>query len=174
MLDLQGGFFQARLGEVNLVDDGDDFEVVLGGEVGVGERLRLDALRGVDDEQRPFAGRERARDLVAEIHVPGGVDEVELVTLAVAGLVVQPDGVGLDGDAALALEVHGVEHLVLALAQAQSAGELEQAVGQRGLAVVNVGDDGEVADARGLGHGRHTGSKPPVCHSLTGAGRAGR
>jgi hypothetical protein len=56
---------------------------VVDGEVGVGEGLRLDALRGVDDQQRALAGGERARDLVAEVDVAGGVDEVELVGLAV-------------------------------------------------------------------------------------------
>ena len=39
----------------------------------------------------------------------------------------------------------------LHLALADGAGELEQPVGQRGLAVVDVGDDAEVADA-GLVH----------------------
>ena len=52
----------------------------------------------------------------------------------------------LDGDPALALQVHGVEELLLHLARLEGAGELEQAVGQRGLAVVDVRDDGEVAD----------------------------
>ena len=52
----------------------------------------------------------------------------------------------LDGDAALALEVHGVEDLRLHLARLQRAGHLEEAVGQRRLAVVDVRDDGEVAD----------------------------
>ena len=50
-----------------------------------------------------------------------GVDEIELVGVAVlgslgGGLVHHADGVGLDGDAALAFEVHGVEHLRLHLA----------------------------------------------------------
>ena len=71
-------------GQVDLVDDGDEFEIVLDGEIGVGERLRLDALRGVDDEQRALAGRKRARDLVREIDVAGRVDQVEDVVLAVA------------------------------------------------------------------------------------------
>jgi hypothetical protein len=44
----------------------------------------------------------------------------------------------------------------LHLALAQSAAHLDQAVGQRRLAVVDVGDDGEVADAGGRnGGGRH-------------------
>ena len=66
--------------------------------------------------------------------------------LAVLRLVVEPDGVGLDGDAALALEVHGVEHLLHHFALRQRAGVLEQAVGQRRLAVVDMRDDREISD----------------------------
>ena len=52
----------------------------------------------------------------------------------------------LDGDAALALEVHRVEDLVDRLLGVHRAGERQEPVGQRRLAVVDVGDDGEVAD----------------------------
>ena len=47
-------------------------------------RLRLDALRGVDDQQRALARGQRARDLVGEVDVAGRVDQVQLVGLAVA------------------------------------------------------------------------------------------
>ena len=47
---------------------------------------------------------------------------------------------------ALALEVERVEHLRLHLALLQHAGGFDQAVGQGGLAVVDVGDDAEIAD----------------------------
>ena len=77
---------------------------------------------------------------------PGRVDQVQDVDLAVVGLVGQPDRVRLDRDAALALEIHAVEHLRLHLAGLQGARHLEETVGQRRLAVVDVGDDGEVAD----------------------------
>ena len=140
------GALDVGAGEIDLVDDGDDLEAVGDGEVGVGEGLGLDALRCVDDEQRAFAGGEGARDFVGEVDVAGGVDEVELVGFAVVRLVHHADGVGLDGDAALALEVHGVEHLGLHLARGERAGELEQPVGEGGLAVVDVRDDREVAD----------------------------
>ena len=58
-------------------------EVVVDREVGVGERLRLDALRRVDDEHGALAGGERARDLVGEVDVAGRVDQVQLVLVAV-------------------------------------------------------------------------------------------
>ena len=57
-----------------------------------------------------------------------------------------PHGVELDRDAALALEVERVEHLLLHLTLLQRPGRLDQAVGQRGLAVVDVRDDAEVAN----------------------------
>ncbi len=50
----------------------------------VGERLRLDALRGVDDEDGALAGLQAVADLVGEVDVTGRVDEVEPVGQAVA------------------------------------------------------------------------------------------
>jgi len=77
--------------------------------------------------------------------VPRGVDQVELVGLAVTGGIGQGDGLALDGDAALALQVEPVQELVLELALAHHPAVLDQAVGQGGLAVVDVRDDAEVA-----------------------------
>ena len=70
--------------QVDLVEHRDQLEAGLDRRVGVGDRLRLDALGGVDDQQRPLAGGEAARDLVGEVDVAGGVDQVQVVGLAVA------------------------------------------------------------------------------------------
>ena len=56
-------------------------------EVGIGQRLRFDALAGVDHQQRALAGLQAARDLVGEIDVAGRIDQIELIGLAVVGLV---------------------------------------------------------------------------------------
>ena len=69
------------LRQVDLVDDRDDLQVVLDRQVGVRERLRLEPLRGVHQQERALARLERARDLVCEVDVPRRVDQVELVTL---------------------------------------------------------------------------------------------
>ena len=60
----------------------------------------------------PSHAARRAGHLVREVDVARRVDEVQRVRLAVARLVEQAHGVGLDRDPALALEVHRVEHLV--------------------------------------------------------------
>ena len=119
----------------------------LDGEVRVRERLRLDALRRVDEQERSFTGRKRSRDLVREIDVARRVDEVQDVLLAILCRVGEPNRVRFDCDAALAFEIHRVEDLRFHLASLQRAGDLEKAVRQRRLAVVDVRDDREVADA---------------------------
>lgn len=52
----------------------------------------------------------------------------------------------LDGDAAFPLDRVGIEELVLHLALGDGAGQFHQPVGKSGLAVVNVGNDGKIAD----------------------------
>ena len=57
--------------------------------------------------------------------MPGRVDQVEDVVPAVPGAVVQPDRVGLDGDAPLSLQVHGVEDLVRHFTLGKSSGPFQ-------------------------------------------------
>ncbi len=90
----------------------------------------------------------------------GGIDQVELVLLAIAGGVVQGRGLGLDGNPALTLQVHGIKDLRFHFTIGQAAAQLDDAVSQSRLAVVDVGDDGKVADVlhvplrrRGKNHG---------------------
>ena len=148
LLDLLADALGVGGGEVDLVDDGHDLVVVLDRLVDVGQGLRLDALRGIDDQQRALARGEAAAHFIGEVDVAGRVHEVELVGHAVLGPL-EPHRLGLDGDPALALDLHIVEHLRIAghLAVAKPAGRLDQPVGKRRLAVVDVGDDGKIPNS---------------------------
>jgi uncharacterized membrane protein YkvA (DUF1232 family) len=53
---------------------------------------------------------------------------------------------GLDGNPSLAFEVHRVQHLGGHLPLGKGAGALQKPVGQRRLPVVNVSDNGKIAD----------------------------
>ena len=77
VLDLVPDRVDHRAREVDLVDDRDDLQPGVDGKIQVADGLRLDPLRGVDDEDGTLARGERAGDFVGEIDVPGGVDEVE-------------------------------------------------------------------------------------------------
>ena len=113
--------------QIDLVEHHDDLMVVVDCLVHIGERLRLDALGRIDDQQRAFAGGQRAAHLIGEIDMARRVDEVEGVGPAIGGRVVEADGLRLDGDPALAFQVHIVEHLVAHLALGQAAAGLDQA-----------------------------------------------
>ena len=132
--------------QIYLVENGNDFVVVIEGHIDVGEGLRLHALGGVHHEQRAFAGRKRTGDFVAEVHVSGGVDEVQNVLGAVLVGVGNAHGLRLDGDASFAFQIHFVEVLVAGFAGAHHAGVFQNAVGKGGLAVIDMGDDAEITD----------------------------
>ena len=134
-------FDGARVGAVDLVDDDDGLEAhpqrLRHHEFG----LRQRTLGGVDQHQRAVHHVENALDLAAEIGMARRIDDVDAGVLPL-----HRRGLGQNGDAALALQVVGIHRaLNLALVVAVDAGLLQQAIDQRGLAVVDVGDDGDVA-----------------------------
>ncbi len=146
VFDLRDDPLGLRRRQVDLVDHRHDFDALLGRGVAIGDGLRFDALRGIDHQQRAFARRQRTRHLVREIHVPGRVDQVEQIGLPVPRAILKRRGLRLDRDAALALEIHGIEHLRFHFAVRESAAQLDETVGKRGLAVIDVRDDGKISN----------------------------
>ena len=76
-----------------------------------------------------------------------GINQIELIGLAILGLIFEPNGLGLDGDAALALYIHIIEHLLGHFTGTQSAADLDQPVGNCRFAMIDMGNDREVPDA---------------------------
>ena len=70
-----------------------------------------------------------------------GIDQVQVVDLTIARLEAQCGGLRLDGDPALFLYIHRVEHLCFHLAIGETTATMNDAISQRRFAVVNVGDD---------------------------------
>jgi hypothetical protein len=134
------------LGPVDLVHHQDGAEPVgqrlLEHEAGLGHH----ALDGVDQQQDAIHHAEHPLHLSPEVGVAGRVHELDPRPLPLDG-----GGLGEDGDATLPLEVLAVEGaLGHGLMGPEHAREAEHAVDQGRLAVVDVGDDGEVAQR---GHG---------------------
>ena len=133
---------------VDLVDDDHDGQTGVDGvtqhEAGLGHR----ALEGVDEQQGAVGHLEHALHLAAEVGVARGVDDVDLDVLVLDG-----DVLGEDGDATLALLVVGIQDAVLdLLVCAEGVRRAEKLVNEGGLAVVDVRDDGDVAEVL-LTHG---------------------
>ena len=146
--------YRLRLGlrQVDLVQNRQHFQVLLDGGIAVGDGLGFHALGCVHHQQRPFTGRQGAGHLVREVHVSGGINEIQLVGLAITGRVVQRHALRLDGDATLTLQLHGIQHLFFELTLTEAATDLNKAVRQRGFTMIDVGDDGEVANILDVSH----------------------
>ena len=102
--------------------------------------LRHRPFGGVDQHEDAVDHAEDALDLAAEIGMAGRIDDVDARILPG-----DRGAFGQDGDAALALQLVGI-HRALGdlLIGAEGAALAQQLVDQRGLAVVDMGDDGEV------------------------------
>ena len=150
--DLGGVAVRVGGGQVDLVEHRDDVQVAVQRQIEVGQRLGLDALGGVHQQHGALARLQRPRHLIGEVDVAGGVDQMQDVfgALEFPG---QPDVLRLDRDAALALDVHPVQVLRAHVPIGNHTGELQHPVGQRRLAVIDVGDDAEVPNLRRRGEG---------------------
>ena len=135
-------FVGARARTVDLVHHQDDAQALLKRVAQHETGLRHGALERVHDEQGAVGHVQHALHLAAEVGVARRVDDVDLHVV-----VHDRDVLGQDGDAALALLVVAVQHaLVNLLVLAEHAAGVQQAVDDGGLAVVNVRDNGDVAD----------------------------
>ncbi len=147
MGDLGGVSLGVGGGQVDLVEHRDDRQVAVQRQVEVGQRLGLDALRGVDQQHRALAGGQGSRHLIGEVDMARGVDQMQDV-IGVAHPPGQPHVLRLDRDPAFALDVHPVEVLGAHRPLVDHPGELQHPIGQRRLAVVDVGDDAEIPNLR--------------------------
>ncbi len=77
------------------------------------------------------------------------VDQVQDVIVSVRGGIFHAYRVRLDRDPALPFQVHIIQDLVGHFALRNGVREFEQAVGQRGFAVIDVGDDAEISYVTG-------------------------
>ena len=149
--DLVDDLVGAGVGAIDLVDHDHRPQAAFQGLRKDEAGLRHRPLGGVDQHQRAVGHAEDALDFAAEIGVAGRVDDVDLHAAVGDGDVLREDG-----DSPLAFEVVGVEDLLAGqLRLAEPPALAQHAIDQRRLAVVDVGDDGDVANvlaANGVAH----------------------
>ena len=137
---------RARSIAVNLVDHDNRFQAQCQRLLGHETRLRHRPLDGIDQQQHAIDHTQHPFHLAAEIGVPRGIDDVDMHTL-----VIDRQILGQDRDAPLLFQVVRIhDALDDVLVGREGACLLQQLIDKRGLAVVDVGDDGDVA--YGTGH----------------------
>ena len=137
---------RTRARTVDLVDDDDGLEAqrqcLARDEAG----LRHRAFDRVDQQQHAIDHGQYALDLAAEVGVARGVNDVD-----VRAFVFDRAVLGENRDAAFFFDIAGVhDPLRHLLVRCEGAGLAQQLVNQRGFAMIDVRDDGDVAN--GAGH----------------------
>ena len=135
---------------VDLVDHEDDRHLRLERLAQHEPGLRQRALGRVDEQQHAVDHRQPALDLATEVGVAGRVDDVDRHALAVGHHVIDGGVLREDRDALLTLQVVGVHDALVdvagvGLVRAERARLPQHGVDERGLAVVDVRDDRDVA-----------------------------
>ena len=144
-------------GAVELVDERDAGHVVPAHLAIHRDRLGLHAGNAAQHQDGAVEHAQGALHFDGEIHVAGGVDDVDVRALGLRVVQVisgfgplDARGGGLDGDAAFALQIHGIHggaDAVLTLHfvnLVDHAGVEKDTLGQRGLARIDVGADADI------------------------------
>ncbi len=125
-------------GQINLVDDGDDIQIMLHGQINIGQGLCLNPLCGIHHEDGSLTGSEASGNLIGKVHMPGCINQVQNILLPGPGLINQAYRLGLDGNTPFPLQVHGIQHLFIHFPFGQHTGLLHQAVGKGRFPMVNM------------------------------------
>ena len=143
--DLAMDFERAGVGLVHLVDHDDRLQPQGQGLCQDEFGLRHGAFGSVDQQQHAVHHAEDALDLAAEIRMAGGVDDIDAHAVPL-----HRGAFGQDGDAALALQFVAVHDPIDdGLVVAEQPGLSQQHIDQGGLAVIDMGDDGDIANGQG-------------------------
>ena len=78
------------------------------------------------------------------------INQVQQVFLAILSPIGRADGMGLNGDTTLALQIHGIEKLFPEFSRRDGSSELQDPIREGGFPVIDVSDNGEVTGSKGL------------------------
>ena len=131
---------KSSVGLVHLVDDHDGLLAHVQGLVQHEPRLRHAALEGIHQEEDTVRHVQDTLHLTAEIAMAGSVDNVDFHALVRNGHILRENG-----DAPLAFQVVVVQDEVPeVLGPTDEIGLVDHPVHEGGLAVVHMGNDGDI------------------------------
>ena len=104
-------------GQIDFIDNWNDFKAIVQRKVYVCERLRLNALRSIYHKHCTFACSKRARNFIGKVNMPGRIDQIEHVLFSIRMGIKHAHGRSLDRNAGFPLNLHGVQHLRFHIAQ---------------------------------------------------------
>ena len=75
-----------------------------------------------------------------------GVNKIQGVYFTICGSIIQANSLTFNCDSTFSFNIHIVEHLILELSIGNLVTQLDHAIGEGGLAMINMSYNGEISD----------------------------
>ena len=115
IFNFMGNQFRVCRRQIHLIDNRDNFQIMIQGKISVGQGLSLNSLGSIHHQNSAIAGRQCTAYFIVKVHMPRGINEVKNIFLPVLCLIHNTNGLGFDGDTTLPLNVHIIQNLGLHL-----------------------------------------------------------
>ena len=132
--------------EIDLVNDRKHIQVMIQCQINIRQRLRLDTLCCIYDQNRPITGSKTSGNLIVKIDMPWCIDQVKNIFFSIISLINDSYSLRLDRDTSLSLKLHIIQHLRLHLTFCQCTRLLNNTVSQSGLAMVYMCNNAEITN----------------------------
>ncbi len=127
---------------VNFIDDHNWIKTTGKGFLRDKARLRHRAIDGINQQENAIHHRQHTFNFTAEVGMPGGINDIDVIVFPVDGGVF-----GENGNTTLALLIIGIHYpFDLFAAGLQRTGLLQEFINQCGLAMIDVRDNGDIAN----------------------------
>ena len=146
VLDLLNHSLRIRTGQIDFIDNRDNFQIIVQRQIDIAQCLRLHSLCGVYHKNCPVAGRQAAGNFIIKINMSGSIYHIQNILLSVLRIIDNPACLRLDGNAALPFQFHIIQNLALHFPAGQQTRHLYNPVRQRGFSVINMGHNTEISD----------------------------
>ncbi len=134
-------------GQIYLIDYRKYIQVMIQGQINIGQRLRLDSLGSIHHQDGPVTGSQTAAHFIVKIHMAGRINQVKDIFVAIFGLIDDAYRLGFNGNTPFPFQIHIIKHLGLHLPAGQKSCLLYNPVRQGGLAMVYMGNNTKIPDS---------------------------
>ena len=137
--------FRVGRRQINFVEYRYNLQVIFECQIQIRNGLRLNTLCSIYDKQRTLTSCNGSRNLIGKINVTRGVDEIKHILLTIQNII-HLNGVRLDCDTSLTLQIHIIKKLILFFTLSNSSSSIEQTIGQSAFTMVNMGNNAKITN----------------------------
>ena len=95
---------------IALIDDRNNFQIMLNCHIKIGDCLCLYTLRSVYNQQCTFTSGNRTGNFIRKVYVPRSINQIQNILFTLVRIL-HLNGMALNGDTSLFFQIHIIQHL---------------------------------------------------------------